>query len=371
MKLTSVVRLQPTDHQYKLLLATLEAANAACNAISDTAWEVKQFGRVPVHRLTYAGIREAFNLTAQLAVRCIGKVVDAYKLDKNSKRVFNLHGAVPYDSRILAWKIADKRVSIWTLAGRETIPFACSQHHYELLKYQRGESDLVYRKGKWFLYTTCEVPEDTPMEVESFLGVDLGIANIAVTSDNLFYQGKTVKSVRYRHRRLRAKLQKKGTKSAKRRLKRLSGKERRFASDVNHCISKRIVQTAKDTGRGIALENLKGISFRVTVRRSQRTVLKSWAFNDLQQKITYKAKLVGIPVVLVDPCNSSRTCPACGHVDKANRPAQDKFLCTQCGRAGHADYFASVEISRRAAVNPPNAVHVLGEIPAATASLRL
>lgn len=368
MKLTSVVRLQPTDHQYQLLLATLETANAACNAISDTAWEEKAFGRVPVHRLTYTSIREAFGLTAQLAVRCIGKVVDAYKLDKASKRVFKPHGAIPYDSRILGWKIAEKRVSIWTLAGRETIPFACSEHHYQLLKYQRGESDLVYRKGKWFLYTTCEVPEDAPIDVEQFLGVDLGIANIAVTSDNLFYQGKTVKGVRYRHRRLRTRLQKKGTKSAKRRLKQLSGKERRFANDVNHVISKRIVQTAKDTGRGIALENLKGITLRVTVRRSQRTILKSWAFNDLQQKIAYKAKLAGIPVVLVDPRNSSRTCPACGHVDKANRPTQDKFLCTQCGCAGHADYFASVEISRRAAVNPPNAVYGLGETPATTAS---
>ena len=165
MKLTSVVRLQPTDHQYRLLLATLETANAACNAISNMAWEVKQFGRVPVHRLAYASIREAFGLTAQLAVR--------------------------------------------------------------------------------------------------------------------------------------------------------------------------------------------------------------WAFNDLQQKIAYKAKLAGIPVALVDPRNSSRTCPACGHVDKANRPSQDKFLCTQCGCAGHADYFASVEIGRRAAVNPPNAVYVLGETPATTASLRL
>jgi len=98
---------------------------------------------------------------------------------------------------------------------------------------------------------------------------------------------------------------------------------------------------------------LEGIRSRVTVRRKQRATLHSWAFYQLRSFMTYKAKRVGVPVFLVDPRNTSRTCPACGHVDKANRPSQSKFSCMVCGFAGLADYIAAINIGRRAAVNPP------------------
>lgn len=355
MKLTATVKLLPTDEQRQLLFATLERANAACNYISEVAWEAQQFGRVPVHRLTYAGAREHFELSAQLAVRCIGKVVDAYKLDKKTKRQFQKLGAVPYDERILNWRLSKSEVSIWVLGGRETIPFVTGQHQRYLLQYQQGESDLVYRKGWFYLYTTCDVPDEAPIDPEGWLGVDLGIQNIAVDSDGEMYSGKAVKNVRHRHRRLRKKLQRKGTKSAKRRLKQLAGKERRFANHVNHCISKQLVSKAQDTTRGIALEDLGGIRERITVRRNQRDTLHSWAFFDLRQKIEYKAQRVGIPVALVDPRNTSRTCPSCGCIDKHNRPSQSVFKCVTCGFADHADYVAARNISSRGAVSHPNA----------------
>ena len=123
--------------------------------------------------------------------------------------------------------------------------------------------------------------------------------------------------------------------------------------DTNHCISKKLVAKAKDTNRAIALEDLRGIRQRVTVRRSQRATLHSWAFFQLRSFVTYKAKGAGVPVFLVDPRNTSRTCPACGHVDKANRLSQSKFSCVVCGFAGLADQIAAINIGRRAAVNPP------------------
>ena len=223
-----------------------------------------------------------------------------------------------------------------------------------MLQGQRGESDLVYRNGEFYLLATCNVNEAPMSDVDGFLGVDLGVNNIAVDSDGTVQQGKTVKNVRYRHRRLRAKLQRKGTKSTHRRLKKLSGKERRFATWVNHNISKSIVAKAKDTARGIAIEALGGIRNRVTVRKSQRATLHSWSFAQLRRFIAYKATLNGVPVVAVDPRNTSRTCPACGCVAKANRPNQSTFLCTQCGFSGLADYIAAGNIARRAVVNPPN-----------------
>jgi len=184
--------------------------------------------------------------------------------------------------------------------------------------------------------------------------VDLGSVNIATDSDGTVHSSRTVNNVRYRHRRLRAKLQSKGTKSARRRLKKLAGKERRFAANTNHTISKRIVTAAKDTARGIALEDLSGIRERVTVRRAQRATLHSWSFFQLRSFVEYKARLAGVPVVAVDPRNTSRTCPACGHIDKRNRPSQDTFSCVACGHSGLADHIAAVNIGSRGAVSRPN-----------------
>jgi IS605 OrfB family transposase len=198
-----------------------------------------------------------------------------------------------------------------------------------------------------------EHPE--PGDVDEFLGVDLGIANIAADSDGKKYSGSEMKSVRHRQRRLRTKLQKKHTTSANRRLKKLAGKEERFARHTNHVISKQIVTTAKGTGRGIAVEELTGIRERVKVRHGQRVVLHSWAFLQLKTFVLYKAALAGVLVVQVDPRNSSRECSQCGHIDKANRPSQSKFSCQRCGHAAHADLNAACVIAGRGAVSRPNA----------------
>lgn len=353
MKLTATLKLQPTPQQRQLLYATLERANAACNWISDRAWTEKSFGRVPVHRLTYNAARAEFDLAAQLAVRCIGKVVDAYRLDKKTKRQFRKLGAVPYDDRILNFRLPDSAVSIWLLGGRQTVPFVTGAHQLALLQYQRGESDLVHRKGAFYLYTTCDVPDDAPIDPEGWLGIDLGIANIATDSDGELHQGKSVERVRYRHRRLRTALQAAQTDSARRHLKKLADKEQRFAKDTNHRISKRIVEKAQGTTRGIALEDLTHVRERVTARKARRATLHSWSFAQLRQFIEYKAQRVGIPVIVVDPRNTSRTCPACGSVDKRNRPSQSTFSCVTCGCVGHADHFAAVEIGRRALVSAP------------------
>ena len=353
MKLTAQVKLLPTLEQADALRKTLERANAACQFISDTAWETKTFRQYDLHHKCYQAVREQFGLSAQVAVRVIAKVADAYKLDRKSKRTFKTTGSIAYDDRILSWRLQNQTVSIWTMNGRLRIPFVCGERQWELLKTRQGESDLGIFKGLVFLSATCEVEEPKPVEVEGALGVDLGITNIAVDSDGKIYLASQINNVRHRQRRLRAKLQAKGTRSAKRKLKRLSGKERRFAKDTNHCISKKLVAKAKDTNRAIALEDLQGIRDRVTVRRSQRATLHSWAYFQLRSFVAYKAKRAGVPVCLVDPRNTSRTCPACGHVDKANRSSQSKFSCVVCGFAGLADHIAAVNIGRRAAVNPP------------------
>ena len=354
MKLTAKVKLLTTPEQHTYLLQTLERANIACDYISQQAWETKTFGQFKLHELTYAVVRVNFDLTAQVVVRCISKVTDAYKKNKRTQRSFKPHGGIAYDSRILNWRVPTQTVSIWSVGGRLAIPFAAGERQLELLRHQQGETDLVYINKTFYLFAVCSVEEAKPIDVEGVLGVDLGIANIAVDSDDTFHSGSQVKSVRYRHRRLRTKLQKKGTKAAKRLLKHLSGKEKRFANDVNHCISKQLVKTAQGTNRAIALEDLGGIRDRVTVSGRQRTVLHSWSFHDLQQKIGYKAKRRGVLVIFVDPRNTSRTCPQCGCIDKHNRRSQSSFACIGCGFAAHADLVAAGNIASRGAVNHPN-----------------
>lgn len=354
MKLVAQVKLQPTPEQAELLKHTLERVNFAANFVSDTAWHQQSFRQYDLHKLTYYPVRENFGLSAQVAVRLIAKVADAYKLDRKTKRTFKPHGSITYDDRILTWKIDKRIVSLWALGGRIELPFVAGARQLRLLETRQGEVDLVYRDRQFYLFQTCDVEEPEPSDIDGFLGVDLGVNNIAVDSDGAVFQGKTVKNVRYRHRRLRTKLQAKGTKSTRRRLKKLAGKERRFAAWTNHNISKSIVAKAKDTCRGIAIEELGGIRDRVTVRKSQRATLHSWSFFQLRSFIEYKAQRAGVVVVAVDPRNTSRTCPACGCVDKANRKTQSSFLCVQCGFSGLADHIAAGNISRRATVSPPN-----------------
>jgi len=357
MKLTAQVKLLPSREQAKALRDTLEKANAACNHISEVAWRERIFGQFALHRLTYHCLRGQFGLSAQVIVRCIAKVADAYKLDRKSRRIFRPAGAISYDSRILRWRLSSSEVSIWTVAGRQTIPFVCGDRQRALLTTQQGESDLAVVEGKWYLFAVCNVEGPEPGDVGDFLGVDMGVANIAADSDGRVYSGAVVNGLRHRHRRLRSKLQKKGTKSAKRLLRKRHSKESRFARHENHCISKEIVAAAEGTKRGIALEELTGIRSRITARRPQRATLSSWSFAQLRSFIEYKARRAGVTVIAVDPRNTSRTCPACGYTDKANRPEQSIFSCVQCGFSGPADTIAAENI-RRAAIRLPNAAGI-------------
>jgi putative transposase len=353
VKLTAKVKLQPTPEQHQALLETLYLANGTCNYISTVAWESRVFSQFKLHQLVYYDIRQSTALSAQMAVRCISKVADAYKLDKKTKREFKSLGSIAYDDRILRWYINRLTVSIWTMQGRLTIPFVTGPRQLELLQHQRGESDLILVEGQFYLFTTCEKETPDPQDVEEFLGVDLGITNIAADSRGETYAGNHLNSLRKRHAKLRRKLQRKGTHAARRLLKKRRRKESRMAKHINHTLAKRIVEKAQRHSLGIALEDLQGIRERTTVKQSQRRQHSSWAFYDLRQKIEYKARLAGVPVVLVDPRNTSRTCPVCGCVDKRNRSDQATFLCVSCGHFAPADTNAAVNIGRRAAVNQP------------------
>jgi IS605 OrfB family transposase len=349
MKLIAQIKLNPTQEQHAALLATLAEANAACDAISSMAWHAREFRRIPLQKLSYHQVKDSFRLGAQVLIRCIAKVADAYTLDRNVLRTFRPHGAIAFDDRNLSWYTDRGAVSIWTVAGRQHIPYSLGKQQRTLLPYRRGESDLVYHKGAFYLLAVCEVPEPDAQQMDGVLGVDLGIVNLATDSDGESHSGEPVDRNRQWYARRRAALQAVGTPSARRRLRKLAGRQRRLQKDTNHRISKRLVAKAERTKRAIAVEELTHIRQRTRASGpAQRARHSNWAFAQLRQFISYKAVLAGVPVMAVDPRNTSRTCSVCGHCEKANRRAQAAFCCVVCGHQAPADVNAAINIRDRA-----------------------
>ncbi|MGW8887637.1 RNA-guided endonuclease InsQ/TnpB family protein [Streptomyces sp. NPDC055749] len=369
MKLVVRVKLLPTPEQALALAATLQACNEAANWLSGRAFDSGVTSRARLQVMTYAELK-ARGLSAQPALHVLRKTADAYTTLKANARAGNLgkpcsklhakatgkpiafraEAAQPYDDRCLSWQHQDRTVSIWTTTGRmKHLAFTGQAEQLAILAlHRKGESDLLLQGGQWYLIATCEIEEAAlNTHPAGFLGVDLGIVNIACTSTGKRHSGRHINRRREADRMLRSKLQKRGTKSAKRRAKRHAGKEARRARDINHKISKSIVAEAQRTAQGIALEDLGGIRERVRLRKPQRVTLHSWSFHQLGAFIAYKAQRTGVPLVYVNPAYSSQECSQCHHIDKRNRPAQARFACKSCGFVEHADLNSSQVISER------------------------
>jgi len=333
------IKLLPSKEQADLLLKTIKEANAVCNTISEIAWEKKVFNQFKIHNEVYHTLKGSSNLSAQVLVRCVSKVADAYKLDKKTKRTFRPLGSITYDSRILSYK--GDTVSIWSVGGRLKMPFVCHNPNY--LPYIKGEADLLYRKGKFYLFQTVDVVEDDVKDVEEFIGVDFGLTDIAVTSDGTKHSAEWLNQYREKRQKVRSSIQSKGTRNSRKLLKRLSGKERTTATIINHTIAKSIVKSAKEQGKGIAIEDLTNIRFTSKRRNKKfRTKLGRWSFGQLRSFLTYKAALNGVKLVVVEPAYTSKTCSVCHHIGDRNNKS---FKCNNCGNNMDADVNASLNIA--------------------------
>jgi IS605 OrfB family transposase len=339
MKLTLQIKLLPTKEQFTFLKNTLIEANNACNEISEIAWTKKTYNQFKLHRESYHIIKNSFNLTAQMVIRCISKVSDAYKLDKKIKRKFKPLGAITYDCRILRYQ--NDIINLWTVGGRLKVPFIC--HNQKYLPYVKGESDLIFKKGKFYIFQTIEVPEEDIKDVEEFIGCDFGLTTIVATSDGINHSAEWLNTYREHRQKIRSSIQSKGTKGSRRLLKRLSGKERTTAKIINHTISKSIVESAKEQGKGIAIEDLTNIRFTSKRRNKKfRTKLGKWNFSQLRYFLTYKSLLNGLPLVVVEPAYTSQTCSICHHIGKRTNKS---FQCSNCGNNMDADFNASRNIA--------------------------
>ncbi|HMB05820.1 MAG TPA: hypothetical protein VKP69_19045, partial [Isosphaeraceae bacterium] len=192
MELVVQTQLMPDPDQDRKLRAVVGQFNAAANFASGIAFREGTANVYEVRKLAYADVRKRFGLSSQLAQLAIKAACDAYRRDKSIRPLFRPNAAVVYDQRTMSFKGID-RVSLLTLEGRVVMPFVFGNYANERIKLPKGQSDLVLREdGKWFLIVTVDVPDGTPIPATDFIGIDLGIANIATDSDGGRYSGGPV-----------------------------------------------------------------------------------------------------------------------------------------------------------------------------------
>ena len=385
MRATRTIRIQlkPTPEQATLLHQTMQEYTACFNEVCQIADTEKISNGLELHRATYASHRAATHLPSQLVCAARVKATEAMKsvlaLRKKQKaayqkRLQKVHKtgkpakplklamtpcsrlcAIRYDARSFRFDRTSRLVSLVHLqqpgqrCNRATIAVTVPAYYEQYLtaEWQQESADLLYRKGAFWLHlvVSCAVPPLPP--TGTAIGVDLGINRLAVTSHPRFFGGKRIKETNNRYFRLRRSLQAKGTKSAKRHLKKLSGRLKRFQADANHLLAKQLVHSCQP-GDTLVMENLTDIRDRTKGRRKQRRVMSNWSFAQLQAFVAYKATYRGIHVEFVDARYSSQACSRCGYIDKRNRVCQSEFSCKHCGYQANADYNASVNLASRA-----------------------
>ena len=356
------IKLLPTDQQADALEETMRRFNQACNWVAEKAFERQLANRYVLHKLYYYEVRETFDLPADIAILTFAQVAANYKRDKSKQVSFRPLAAVPYRKGAFRYKGLEA-LNIKTADGhRHDIPMVMGDYQAEQFGNVKLFAELVRRKdGQWFLMATVEHESEPPCDADDFLGVDLGVENLATDSDGEQHTGEAVERVRVKNQTLKRALQSAADRAAnhrrrkriRKKLKRIGDREARFRRNTNHVLSKRLVAKAKDTGRSIALEELKGIGDRIRFRKPQRNRMGSWGFDQLRQFVSYKAEQAGVLLKLVDPAYTSQMCSQCGHVEAANRSCQSRFCCKRCGHQAHADCNAAWNIRAKALVNVP------------------
>ena len=261
--LTASIELLPTREHAALLTRSMAAINAGATHACAVGAAEKLYGRSKLHARVYAELRKRFGLSAQQSVHSIAKALAQFEREPGKAHQFRPTGAVPLDARSVSYKA--EAISVLTLEGPLELPFRLGafQHDALLKAAAIGGATLSRRKdGRFFLGVSYEPVSDPLFETTICLGVDRGLINIATTSDGENFCGRLLEARREKRRNVRASMQRKAAKqkkaarrpqSIRRRLKMLSNREALMQRDVNHCISKKLVQRAQGTARAIAL----------------------------------------------------------------------------------------------------------------------
>jgi putative transposase len=347
--------LKPTAVQAETLRETMAQFTASFNHVAAKGWAERNGNAFTLHKLTYRDCKSANPaLVSDLHVQARQKAAEAVRSaiarKKKGRKVgcptslscpprFNRH------TYVLNWETGTVRVS--TTRGRITVPYRLPDYAAYAVDCPVATADLIEKKGRFSLHVVVTLPDVPVLDTGAALGVDLGVTHPAVTSDGKFLGKKHWREVVKRRLRLKRKLQANGSKSARRHLRSLAGRDMRFRRDCDHVLSRRIVESV-EPGTVIVVENLTNIRRRVKARRGEaRRRLHSWSFAQLKGFLEYKAEAKGCRVVGVDPRHTSQRCNACGHIARGNRTSQALFGCRECSHRCNADLNGSRNIRDR------------------------
>ena len=356
--ITAKIQISAADNDKVLLNETMSVYRDACNYVSDYVFRTHDLKQHSLNKALYATLRSRFGLKSQMAQSVFKTVIARYKtiLENQSEWIRPFFKKPQYD---LVWNrdysLTQSCFSVNTLKGRVKLSYFAKgmSKYFDHAVYKFGTAKLVNKHGKYYLHipVTYDVEESHISDICNIVGIDRGINFVVATYDSKhksgFVSGKAIKQKRAHYSKLRKELQMRKTSSARRRIKAIGSRENRWMQDVNHCISKALVNNnPKHTL--FVLEDLSGVrSATERVRTKDRYVTVSWSFYDLEQKLFYKAKQNQSSVIKVNPAYTSQCCPACGHIEKANRNKKiHLFSCKNCGYKSNDDRIGAMNLYR-------------------------
>jgi IS605 OrfB family transposase len=336
----------------KDLIKTISIFSKARQYINGVGYNKKINNKYELSKQTYFKVKKLYpNLPTGLIQTARDISFESIKKEKNKKLIkVKEFSSVRLDKRNLRVNIEHGLISISSINGRKKLTFNDNPLTIKYKDWKPIAGTLSYKNKKLTLGIVVE--KDKPItnidnqlnlggiQSKDILGIDRGIKNIAVCSNNLFYNSKHLRDVKGRYQYLKRILQSKDTPSAKRKLKEISDKERRFVTDTNHCLSKEIVDS---DFKVFILEDLKNIRCKNYGRRFNK-LLGNWSYYQFENFLSYKAEERNKEVIFVKPNYTSQMCSNCNHTEKSNRPGNE-FECKQCGFKLHADLNASRNIA--------------------------
>ncbi len=355
---TAKIQVITSDTDRVLLNNTMAVYRNACNYVSNHIFHTHDLKQFSLNKVLYSILREKFGLKSQMAQSVLKTVIARYKtiLENQKEWIKPVFKKPQYD---LVWNrdysLTQETFSINTLEGRVKLSYYSNgmEKYFDATTYKFGTAKLVYKHGKYFLHipVTCDVPVGNLSEVCNVVGIDRGINFLIATYDSnhksIFVSGKAIKQKRANYSKLRKELQIRKTPSSRRRIKAIGQRENRWMQDINHQVSKALVENnPKHTL--FVLEDLTGVrNATERIRTKDRYVYVSWSFYDLEQKLIYKAKQNQSAVIKVDPAYTSQSCPKCGHTEKANRNKKKHlFTYKNCSYQSNDDRIGAMNLYR-------------------------
>ena len=358
MTVTAKIQISVNADSKVLLDETMSVYSDACNYVSGYVFRTHDLKQFSLNKVLYSILRERFGLKSQMAQSVFKTVIARYKtiLENQNEWIQPSFKKPQYD---LVWNrdysLTQNCFSVNTLNGRVKLPYFSEgmSKYFNHDIYKFGTAKLVNKHDKYFLHipVTYDIEECNISDICNVVGIDRGINFVVATYDSKhksgFVSGKAIKQKRASYSKLRKELQMRQTPSSRRRLKAIGQRENRWMQDVNHCVSKALVESnPKHTL--FVLEDLSGVrNATERVRTKDRYVSVSWSFYDLEQKLIYKAKQNQSTVIKVDPRYTSQCCPMCGHIEKTNRNKKiHLFTCKNCGYKSNDDRVGAMNLYR-------------------------